>query len=57
MKLIIFSIVTMLIWIAASQELIKPSKEQNGRKIVILIFLGTLLTLVSTISLFRNISF
>lgn len=45
------------IWIAQSQELVKSSKEQNGRKIVILTSAGSLLTLILTVSLFQKLPF
>ncbi|MCY8824263.1 hypothetical protein [Bacillus atrophaeus] len=57
----IMSIVSILIWIAVSRELVKSSKEngkvKNGRKIITLMSAGTLSTLLLTISLFQNIQF
>ncbi len=50
----IITIASAFIWIAAIYELIKPSKEQNNRKIITLISFGILTTLVITISLFQN---
>ena len=37
MSINIISIVSIIIWILLITELIKPSKEQNGRKIVTLV--------------------
>lgn len=54
MVMSIITIATAFIWIAAIYELIKPSKEQNNRKIITLTSFGTLSTLVITISLFQN---
>ncbi|PSA95972.1 hypothetical protein C6370_01040 [Bacillus atrophaeus] len=57
----IMSIVSIVIWIAVSRELVKSSKEngkmKNGRKIITLMSAGTLSTLLLTISLFQNIQF
>lgn len=39
------------------RELIKSLKEQNGRKVVTLTSVGSLLTLVLTISFIQNIPF
>ncbi|MBG9446204.1 MAG: hypothetical protein ACQEXE_18915 [Bacillota bacterium] len=55
--LFIIAMASIVIWISLSKELMKPSKEQNGRKIVILTAAGSLSTLVLTIPLFQNISF
>lgn len=38
-------------------ELIKPLKEQNGRKIVMLLTAGSASTLILTVSFIQNISF
>lgn len=38
-------------------ELIKPSKEQNGRKVEMLLTTGSASTLILTISFIQNISF
>ncbi|EEL81863.1 hypothetical protein bcere0028_24690 [Bacillus cereus AH1271] len=38
-------------------ELVKPSKEQNGRKIVTLLSVGSLSSLILTISLIQNVPF
>lgn len=57
MSMIIISIVSAFIWIAAIYELIKPLKEQNNRKIITLTSFGTLSTLIITISLFQNFTF
>ncbi|WP_430743178.1 hypothetical protein [Bacillus atrophaeus] len=57
----IMSIVSIVIWIAVSRELVKSSKEngkvKNARKIITLMSAGTLSTLLLTISLFQNIQF
>lgn len=53
----IVAIVSMVIWIAVSRELVKTSKEKNGRKIITLMSAGALSTLILTISLFQNIQF
>ncbi|MFC4402459.1 hypothetical protein [Gracilibacillus xinjiangensis] len=55
--LFMIAMAAIVIWIAQSRELMKPSKEQNGKKIVTLTSAGSLLTLVLTISLFQSISF
>ncbi|PED20892.1 hypothetical protein CON63_07690 [Bacillus toyonensis] len=41
MSINIISIVSIIIWIVLITELIKPSKEQNGRKIVTLLSAGS----------------
>ncbi|WP_099157221.1 hypothetical protein [Virgibacillus ndiopensis] len=57
----IVALVSMVIWGAVSQELVKSSEEKNeeknGRKLITLMSAGSLLTLVLTISLFQNIQF
>ncbi|WP_059172271.1 hypothetical protein [Bacillus sp. FJAT-27445] len=53
----IVAIVSIVIWIAVSQELVKPSKEKNGKKIITLMSVGSLSTLILIISLFKNIQF
>lgn len=45
----IIIIVSMFIWIAVINELIKPSKKQNNRKIIALTSFGTLSTLIITV--------
>ncbi|PER30085.1 hypothetical protein CN476_00410 [Bacillus cereus] len=57
MSINIISIVSIIIWIVLITELIKPSKEQNGRKIVMLLTAGSASTLILTVSLIQNISF
>ncbi|MGK8828818.1 hypothetical protein ACRS8Y_02370 [Bacillus paranthracis] len=57
MSINIISIVSIIIWIVLITELIKPSKKQNGRKIVMLLTAGSALTLILTISFIQNISF
>lgn len=51
---IILTIASIFIWIAVSHELSKSPKKQNNRKIIILTSLGTLSTLVLTISFIQN---
>jgi uncharacterized membrane protein len=53
----IVAIVSIVVWITVSQELIKPSKEKNKKKIITLISAGSLSTLILIISLFQNIQF
>ncbi|CAM3900261.1 MULTISPECIES: hypothetical protein [Bacillus cereus group] len=57
MSINVISIVSIIIWIVLITELIKPSKEQNGRKIVTLLSAGSLSTLILTISLIQNVPF
>lgn len=49
------AIVSIVLWITVSRELIKSSKEKNGRRIITLMSAGSLSTLILTISLFQNI--
>ncbi|WP_199860661.1 hypothetical protein [Oceanobacillus damuensis] len=51
----IAAIVSIVIWIAVSRELVKSSKGKNGRKIIALMSAGTLSTLILTVSHFQNI--
>jgi len=53
----IVAIVSVVIWLAASRESVKPSKEINSRKMMTLLFAGSLSTLVITISLFQSLLF
>ena len=53
----IAAIVSIVIWIAVSRELVKSSKEKNGRKIITLMFAGSLSTLILIVSFFQNIEF
>ena len=55
MTMTLIIIASMFIWIAAINELIKPSKKQNDRKIIILTSFGTLSTLIITVSLFQSV--
>ncbi|MEM5622685.1 hypothetical protein AAHB56_20915 [Bacillus thuringiensis] len=48
---------SIILWIVLITELIKPSKEQNGRKIVMLLTAGSVSTLILTVSFIQNISF
>ena len=57
MSINIISIVSIIIWIVLITELIKPSKEQNGRKIVTLLSAGSASTLILTVSFIQNIPF
>ncbi|HFK1449733.1 MULTISPECIES: hypothetical protein [Bacillus cereus group] len=57
MSINIISIVSIIIWIVLITELIKSSKEQNGRKIVMLLTTGSASTLILTVSFIQNISF
>ena len=51
---ILFSVV---IWIAVSQEAVKPSEKIKWKKMILLLSAGTLSTLFITISLFQNLLF
>lgn len=53
----IAAIISIVIWIAVSRELVKTSKEKNGLKIITLMSAGTLSTVILTISLFQKIQF
>ncbi|MGZ9650994.1 hypothetical protein [Bacillus cereus] len=57
MSINIISIVSIIIWILLITELINPSKEQNGRKIVTLVTAGSVSTLILTVSFIQNIPF
>ncbi len=57
MYLSIIILASLLLWGAVIHELSKPSKKQSARKIVSLTSLGSLSTLVITISLFQNFLF
>lgn len=57
MTMTLIIIASMFIWIVAINELIKPSKKQNDRKIIILTSFGTLSTLTITVSLFQSLPF
>ncbi|MBP3971869.1 hypothetical protein KAF80_23055 [Bacillus sp. WL1] len=57
MSITIISIVSIIIWIVLITELIKPSKEQDGRKIVMLLTAGCASTFILTVSFIQNISF
>ncbi|GIN73138.1 hypothetical protein J14TS2_36130 [Bacillus sp. J14TS2] len=52
---VIVAIISIVIWIAISRELVKPSKETNGRKIITLMSAGSLSILIMTIPFFQNI--
>ncbi|WP_413363353.1 hypothetical protein [Lysinibacillus sp. 3P01SB] len=53
----IAAILSIVIWIAVSRELVKTPKEKNGLKIITLMSAGTLSTVILTISLFQKIQF
>ena len=53
----IVALVSAVIWITVSKEAVKPSKEINWRKMITLLFAGTLSALVITISLFQSLPF
>ena len=53
----IVAIVSAVIWIAVSREAVKPSKEINWRKMITLLFAGTLSALIIIISLFQSLPF
>ncbi len=57
MSMSILALVSILLWGAVTHELSKPSKKQNNRKIITLTSLGSLSTLVITISLIQNFLF
>ena len=51
----ILVIVSMAIWITVSREAVKPSKEINWRKMITLLFAGSLSAFVITITLFQSL--
>ncbi|ETI69060.1 hypothetical protein [Neobacillus vireti] len=57
MTMSIIILASVLLWGAVINELSKPSKKQNNRKIVSLVSLSSLLTIIITISLFQNLPF
>lgn len=57
MSINIISIVSIIIWSVLITELKKPSKEQNGRKIVTLVTAGSTSTLILAVSFIQNIPF
>ncbi len=57
MSINIISIVSIIIWILLFTELINPSIEMNGRKIVTLVTAGSVSTLILTVSFIQNIPF
>ncbi|MEK4385850.1 hypothetical protein MKZ25_08570 [Solibacillus sp. FSL W7-1464] len=52
---IVLAIISTIIWIAVSNEAVKPSKEINRRKMVTLISAGTLSAIIITVSLVQNL--
>ncbi|MDO7267021.1 hypothetical protein Q5W86_04280 [Shouchella clausii] len=53
--LTIIAIFSIVIWIAVSQEAVKPPKKINGRKMITLLSAGSLSTLILVISLFQQL--
>ena len=53
----IVAIFSVVIWIAVSREIVKPTKMINRQRMITLLSSGTLSTLIITISLFQNLSF
>ncbi|WMM33730.1 hypothetical protein Q7C08_06560 [Shouchella clausii] len=51
----IIAIFSIVIWIAVSQEAVKPSKTINWRKMITLLSAGSLSTLILVISLFQQL--
>lgn len=54
---VVVSIISIVIWIVVSREAIKPTKEIHWRKMMTLLFVGTLSTLVLLLSLFQDLPF
>lgn len=50
------AIISIVVWIFVSRELVKTSEEWNRRKLVTLMSAGSLSTLILTISLFQTIA-
>ncbi len=50
----IIAIASVIFWITVTYELSKSSEKQNNRKIFTFTALGTLSTLILTVSLFQN---
>ncbi|KKE78206.1 hypothetical protein DTX80_11340 [Bacilli bacterium] len=53
----ILVIVSMAIWVTVSRESVKSSKEINWRKMITLLFAGSLSTLVIIIMHFQSLLF
>lgn len=53
----IVAIFSIVMWIAVSQETVKPSKKINRQKMITLLTAGSLSTLILTFSLFQNLPF
>lgn len=51
----IIALISTVIWITLIYELVKSSKDQNGRKIFLLTSTGTILTMVLSISLIQRL--
>ncbi len=50
-------ILSIVIWIEVSREAVKPSEKIKWKKMMPLLSVGTLSTLIITISFFKNLSF
>lgn len=55
--ILIIALAAIAVWSIQIYELLKPSKEQNNRKIVLLTSAGSLFTIILTVSFFKNIPF
>ncbi|MFP7287441.1 hypothetical protein SFC15_14525 [Shouchella clausii] len=51
----IIAIFSIVIWIAVSQEAVKPSKKINWKKMIKLLSAGSLSTIILAISLFQQL--
>ncbi|MEF3327557.1 MULTISPECIES: hypothetical protein [Oceanobacillus] len=54
---LVTAIISIVIWSAVSWELTKSSKEQNRKRITLLMSAGCLSTLILMVPLFETISF
>nr|WP_242688486.1 hypothetical protein [Bacillus sp. Cs-700] len=52
----ILVLVSMAIWVKVSREAVKPSKDINWRKMITLLSVGSLSTIVITLTLFQDMS-
>lgn len=55
--IIIAVIVSIVIWIIVSRELVKPLKEKNGKLIALLIYAGYLSAIILMVPLYQNLPF
>ena len=53
----ILTILSIVIWITVSKEVVKPSKEINRLKMITLLSAGSVSTFVITITLFQSLEF